>query len=135
MPKNKTVVKNDFYCVECGNRGIPAARTTRHQREAGHLKRMYCLHCKKETNHAEIRPFGNYRLDDFQEEFELGRFVNGVKIPVKDLPACSELNCYYNRHGKCWNSKEDYLCNRRIQENVLSNTRIQETISKCSNVF
>ena len=113
MPKNKTVVKNDFYCTECGNRGIPAARTTRHQREAGHLKRMYCLFCKKETNHAEIRPFGNYRYEDFREEFELGRFVDGVKIPVKDLKSCSNMECDYNKHGKYWNSNGSYKCETR----------------------
>ena len=85
MAKNKTVVKNDFYCVECGNRGIPAARTTRHQREAGHLKRMYCLHCKKETNHAEIRPFGNYRYEDFQEEF-----YQNIKVLYKKMDKRTE---------------------------------------------
>lgn len=113
MPKNKTVIKSDFYCIECGNRGIPAARTTRHQREAGHLKKLYCLHCKKETNHAEIRPFGSYTYEDFLEEFELGRFVDGTKIPVKDLMDCSKTDCDFNKHGRCWNSNYSFDCGHR----------------------
>ena len=81
MAKNKTVVKNDFYCVECGNRGIPAARTTRHQREAGHLKRMYCMNCHKETNMVEIKPYGdNYNLDLFLVEYKLGNFKEGQRV-------------------------------------------------------
>ena len=35
---------------------------------------MFCLNCQEETNHVEIRPFGQYQYPDFKEEYDLGRF-------------------------------------------------------------
>ena len=105
---------SEFYCTQCGNRGIPIIRKKGHQREEGHLKRIYCLYCKQVTNHAEIRPFGNYTLENFKEEFELGRFVNGKKVPIINLINCDRTNCKYNKHGKCWNSNNSYHCNHKI---------------------
>ena len=53
-----------FKCTECGKEGIPISRRQSNQRESGHLKKIYCVHCKKETNHVEIREFdyANQRL-------------------------------------------------------------------------
>lgn len=48
---------SNFRCVDCGNIGIPISRKQSSQREAGHLKKLYCIHCRKETNHEEIRGF------------------------------------------------------------------------------
>lgn len=114
MPKNKEITKSEFYCTECGKRGIPIARRIGQQREPGHLKKLFCLTCQKETNHAEIRPFGAYDYEDFKEEFELGRFVNGQRVSVAELMSCTKTNCKYNKDGKCWNSKKDYDCGHRI---------------------
>ena len=100
MPKNKEVLKSEFYCTCCGNRGIPIARKVGSQREPGHLKRLFCLYCQEETNHAEIKQNGKYTLSDFLEEFSLGRFVNGQKIAVMDLLSCGETKCLYNKSGK-----------------------------------
>ena len=81
MPNQKTTT-SEFYCTKCGRRGIPIARKVGKQREAGHLKKLYCPFCREEVNHAEIRPFGEYNYEDFKLEFDLGRFVNGNKIPT-----------------------------------------------------
>lgn len=113
MPKNQTVLKSEFYCTKCGNRGIPIARRAGQRREAGHLKRLFCLHCQKEINHVEIRPFGTYRYEDFKEEFELGRFYDGLRIPVGDLITCSNSECQYNKSGRCWNSNYSHDCSYR----------------------
>lgn len=111
MAKRGNVQISDFYCTKCGNRSIPLARRDGHYREAGHLKKLWCWHCKEEINHAEVRPFGEYNYDDFVEEFVLGRFVNGEKIPVADLKSCGNVSCRYNRDGKCWNSNNSFKCN------------------------
>lgn len=66
---------NDFYCVKCGNKGIPIARKKGQEREAGHLKKLYCLKCKDETNHVECKPFSHYEYTDFLDEFENGNFT------------------------------------------------------------
>ena len=105
---------SDFYCTKCGQKGIPIARKIGQQREGGHLKKIYCIHCKEEVNHAEVRPFGDYQYEDFKQEFELGRFVNGNRIETKDLLECSNEECKYNVGGKCWNSAETYECGHRF---------------------
>ena len=74
MAKNQEITTSEFYCTKCGRRGIPIARRIGSQREGGHLKKLYCLYCKEEVNHVEVRPFGDYNYEDFLEEFNLGRF-------------------------------------------------------------
>ena len=99
---------NDFYCVVCGNKGISVPRKNGKQREAGHLKKLYCIYCRKETNHAEVKSFGSsYTKEDFDLEFSTGRFVNQHKIPIKDLPGCKNEDCFCCVNGKCWNSIGD----------------------------
>ena len=75
MARRTPTTVSDFYCTQCGKQGIMIPRKVNAQREAGHLKRMYCLHCKQEHNFVEIRPFGmEYRYEDFLLEFENGNF-------------------------------------------------------------
>lgn len=116
MGRKQNCITSEFYCTECGYKGIPIARKIGKEREAGHLKRLYCLHCNKETNHAEIRPFGKYNIEDFEKEFSLGRFKNGNKIPISELMSCSKTDCEYNINGKCWNSNYSYDCGYRRKE-------------------
>lgn len=74
MSKNQKITISEFYCTKCGNRGVPIARKLGNQREAGHLKKLYCIHCKQEWNFAEVRPFGEYSYEDFLKEFRNGNF-------------------------------------------------------------
>jgi len=71
---SKLIVDNEFYCVKCSRRGIPIARKKGAEREAGHLKKLYCLNCKMETNHAECRPWSGYTYEDFLLEFNNHNF-------------------------------------------------------------
>lgn len=118
MSKNKCSITSEFYCTECGNKGIPIARKAGQHKEPGHLKKLYCLHCQKETNHAEIRPYGSYNYEDFEEEFRLGRFFEGKKIHVMNLMSCSKNDCVCNKNGKCWNSNYSYKCCHRLDKNT-----------------
>lgn len=120
--RTKEVTISDMYCVECANKGISIPRISGQYRGPAHLKRLFCIHCGKETNHMEIRPFGSYILEDFEEEFELGRFVNGERIPVSELESCKKVDCKYNKSGKCWNANKSFLCEKRdIQTQNLLN--------------
>lgn len=58
---------SDFYCVECGNKGIPIGRRQDQQRERDHLKKIYCLHCQEETNHVEARDFDYSMIENGKE--------------------------------------------------------------------
>lgn len=71
---------SDFYCVKCGSKGMPLPRKKAKQREQGHLKKLYCLKCKCEVNHMEIRPFGEYTYENFKEDFENGKFED-IELP------------------------------------------------------
>ena len=115
------ITLSDFYCTKCGKKGLPIVRRVGSQREAGHLKKLYCIYCKEEVNHAEVRPFGDYNYEDFKMEFELGRFVNGLKTPIAELNSCSKVDCKYNVNGKCWNSQETFDCGHRILKGVDNN--------------
>lgn len=121
----KTTI-SDFYCVECGTKGIPIPRRNGSQREPGHLKNLFCFNCKKETNHAEVRPFGTYTLDSFREEFEAGRFVNGKKFPIAELLSCDREECEYNINGRCWNSNNSANCAHKA---ILENGSDDETMN------
>ena len=82
-------ILSDFYCTRCGLKNMPIFRTVGQGREAGHLKKLFCLHCQKEVNMAEIPPQSKYTLDDFWIEYEYGNFdENGNrKEPWKQFTA------------------------------------------------
>lgn len=71
---SRLVLDSEFYCCKCGGRGLPIARKAGSEREAGHLKKLYCLKCKAEINHAECRPWTRYSKEDFELEFKYGNF-------------------------------------------------------------
>ena len=119
--RNKRITISSMYCTKCGKRGIDIPRAPEIQREPGHLKRLYCLNCHEEVNHVEIKPYGRYRYENFLEEFELGRFVNGNRIPVSELQKCSKRKCHYNKDGKCWNSNHSFDCGHRPKESQNEN--------------
>lgn len=56
MPKRTNQFDtHDFYCINCGEKGIPLTRQQSHQRGSFHRKLMYCWHCKHTVNHIECR--------------------------------------------------------------------------------
>ena len=68
-------VGNEFWCVQCGHRGLPVVRVQGKEREAGHLKKLYCLNEKKETNHVERVEFTHYDRHNFFEEYYGNNFT------------------------------------------------------------
>lgn len=71
----KSFLLSKMYCTCCGNRGIDIARRFGKYREPGHLKKLYCIYCKEEKNHVEIRPFySDYNYEDFQLEMKYHNF-------------------------------------------------------------
>lgn len=86
----RKIVLSDFYCTQCGRKGIPVFRPIGQEREPGHLKKLFCLYCQKETNMVEIRSKGKYHLENFWLEYKNGNFDNdgNRKEPWKQF--CAE---------------------------------------------
>lgn len=110
-----------FYCTQCGKEGIPVQRKKGQERESGHLKRLYCIYCKEEVNHVEIKDNDTYTYDDFLEEFNLGRFKDGNRDTLNDLIVCSNEKCKFNRDGRCWNSNYSFDCPHRPKQEGVDN--------------
>ncbi len=73
--KNYNFVISRMFCCACGREGVPISRKLGHYREAGHLKKLYCIYCGKMWNHAEIRPiYSDYTYKDFQLEMQYNNF-------------------------------------------------------------
>lgn len=71
--KNFTLSRT--YCCKCGQEGISIPRSRGAYREPGHLKKLYCFHCQKEWNHAEVRSkCSDYNYNDFKLEFDYNNF-------------------------------------------------------------
>lgn len=85
-----------FYCTKCGHEGISIPRKNQKVREPGHLKKLFCIYCNKEVNHAECRGFGKYNYEDFLIEFKGGNFdeEGNRKMPWKQFVAN-----YYKQEG------------------------------------
>ena len=79
MGKARTVEHN-FYCIACGNKGIPLARKMGKQREKFHRKKLFCLTCGKEVNHIECR--NQEEIDTFKRNFEKGVYADEAKQEI-----------------------------------------------------
>ena len=110
----KAIKINEFYCTECGQKGIPIPRCKGNLRNSGHLKKIFCIHCGKETNHVEI--CGSYCEDDFRKEFEKGRFIDGLRVPLSECQICN-VDCPYRVLDRCWNANHSFKCEYRKEDN------------------
>ena len=70
-------LSSEFYCTCCGRKGIPIPRKKGSEREAGHLKKLYCIYCKEEVNHIECRT--PEEVEEFKENFENGVYKDEAK--------------------------------------------------------
>ena len=80
MARHYKQSESDFYCTGCGRKGCPIFRKKGQESASGHLKKLYCLTCKDEVNHVEVRPIGKYTYEDFLHEFNSGVFINGERV-------------------------------------------------------
>lgn len=64
---------NNFWCIRCGQKGIPIMRKSGKRRPPGHRKALYCVRCKMVINHIETRNEEEER--QFREDFAAGKFA------------------------------------------------------------
>ena len=66
-----------FFCLYCGEEGIPLPRKRGQQRKSFHRKKIYCIHCHNTVNHIECR--SDEDALNFKEEFKNGVYENEAK--------------------------------------------------------
>ena len=70
-------VEHSFYCLKCGQKGIPLARKEGRQHKSFHRKKMFCVFCKEEINHIECK---NYlEVEEFKENYKTGVYEDEAK--------------------------------------------------------
>lgn len=78
MGRSSTV--NDFYCINCGNKGLPIQRNKGFQHAKMHRKKLYCIYCKAEVNHIECKNFEE--VEEFKENFANGVYKDEAEESV-----------------------------------------------------
>lgn len=72
---------HDFYCINCGEKGIPLTRRQSNQHKAFHRKLMYCWHCKHTVNHIECR--NQEEKEEFLKNFAAGMYLEEAAEELK----------------------------------------------------
>lgn len=80
---------HDFYCMNCGKKGISIPRKVGKMHGAFHRKKLWCPWCKNEVNHIECRTLEE--VEEFKFNFE-----NGVYFDEKEESLC------YVRTERVW---------------------------------
>ena len=75
--KSQKMDLHDFYCLNCGKKGIGLMRKYGAQRESLHRKKLYCIYCKEEVNHIECKNFEEVEI--FRINFKEGVYVDEAK--------------------------------------------------------
>ena len=69
--------EHSFYCINCGNKGIPLMRKQGFKHEKLHRKKLYCIYCKEEVNHIECKT--PEEVEEFKKNFENGVYKDEAK--------------------------------------------------------
>lgn len=75
-----SIALHDFYCINCGNKGIGLMRKQGFQHEKMHRKKLYCMFCKKEVNHIECKSMED--VEEFRLNFENGVYADEAEESV-----------------------------------------------------
>lgn len=73
MSKYNKFEMHNFMCIKCGNSVYSLPRQTSHKHKQGHLKKLYCPHCKIEVNCYECKD--DAEVYDFRIKFENNDFI------------------------------------------------------------
>ena len=73
--------EHSFYCIKCGNKGIPLMRKQGFQHGKMHRKKLYCIHCKQEINHVECKTYEE--VEEFRINFENGVYKDEAEESIR----------------------------------------------------
>lgn len=69
--------EHSFYCMKCGNKGLPLPRKDSHNYGKHHRKKLWCPYCHQEVNHVECR--NDSEAYEFRQAFEAGEYEEELK--------------------------------------------------------
>lgn len=75
--------EHSFYCLSCGNKGIPLMRKQGFQHEKMHRKKLYCIHCKQEVNHIECKTWDE--IEEFKINFQKGVYKDEAENSISHV--------------------------------------------------
>ena len=75
--------EHSFYCLQCGQRGIPLARPQGFKHEKMHRKKLYCIYCKQEVNHVECKDYAE--VEEFKYNFMNGVYKNEAEESISHV--------------------------------------------------
>lgn len=91
--------EHSFYCIKCGNKGIPLMRKQGFQHGKMHRKKLYCLHCKEEVNHIECKNLEEVEI--FKTNFKNGVYVNEAEESISHVRNLRSGQIYMGARTNC----------------------------------
>ena len=80
-------IESSFYCMKCGQKGLPIQRRKSLQREKMHRKKLYCIYCKEEINHIECKTQED--VNEFIINFKNGAYINEAEESLAHVRSTS----------------------------------------------
>ena len=80
-------IESSFYCMKCGQKGLPIQRRKSLQREKMHRKKLYCIYCKEEINHIECKTQED--VNEFMINFKNGVYINEAEESLAHVRSTS----------------------------------------------
>lgn len=80
MARRGNYAEHSFYCINCGNKGIPLMRKQGFKHEGMHRKKLYCVRCRQEVNHVECKTYDE--VQEFRYNFENGVYKNEAEESI-----------------------------------------------------
>ena len=77
---------HDFYCVNCGHKGLPCQRKIGKLHGEFHRKKLYCCTCRTEVNHVEVR--NQEEAEIFMEAYNNGEYKEEANESICHVRAC-----------------------------------------------
>lgn len=84
---------HDFYCINCGEKGIPLMRPGNKKKATGHRKNMYCYHCKHTVNHIECNSIE--AVAKFKDNFDKGLYQEEAQKELQFENSSPRLSLLY----------------------------------------
>lgn len=74
-------VDSQFYCLNCGSRGLDCLRKEGKIKKTGHRKKMWCFNCQQVCNFYEVH--NKEEEEEFRKKYKKGVFAKEAEDSIK----------------------------------------------------